>query len=740
MDKMKFGFELETIVGIKKEEFNVFRDLNTENLIKTIQRIVQKRKEDKAKILKIIRPYIESRLGDESIESENEVAMVRIGEGFRGREVGEDFGGREVGEGFGGREVGKVFGKGDLKDTKVDDKEMKIMKENVKDMVNRVLSSEIDKLPRSAIEKEVHNCFEMFENDFVYTIDSPLDGKHLQLIKSSFVVASKTIFEEFKTNYGEYKKNKRKISKYIGLFNQQNIDTLFKNGTTYEFALFRDYIETSNDDVADALRSFVRSKEVELITDLLNEDDPKLFILMITEWQYIDKKFIDYEVKKKINSPWNIIDRLTLATILNNYATSGTVFRIQTEDGTCVPPSTLGTQMGARIGTGTGTGIGIGKKTNRVTRSVFESSIWTVVDDGSVYHKLIGEENQESSLIPTYKSDYNKIIPASKIKSVLLDWVEIVSPIISWDDLFVQKKFERALLFGSDARYGQDENIKVPPIDMYNNVKTSNHVHISMKNELKNPDKLLKVCAAWLYFEPLFYSMVAPFRSNNYYCKPVFKQMHDIKGLKDKEREKEKDKEKYKNQAIDRVKTFFYSMKGVDEYNKNGKESTKNKEEVKKRIKGIQQFFGSEKYSVFNLVKVSTIGSIEVRLKHGSNDSEENSMWMRLLAYFVMASVKNQKITDITPLPIKDIAWKLQSVTHGSATMGKKETIICYHSMSEYLKTFILRGMQSITNRDKVIGDDVNYVIDHWLGLINPMRSKDVSKWKRIVVSIDWTR
>ena len=246
---MKFGFELETIVGIKKDEFNVFRDLNVETLTKTIKRIVQKRKEDKAKILKIITPYIESRLRDDISDLH------------------------------------------DAKESNKEDKEdNKEKREHVKDMVDRVLSSEIDKLPRSAIEKEVHNCFEMFENDFVYSIDYPssmtprrkrmiFDGKHLQLIKSSFILALKTIFEEFKKSYEEYKKNRRKVSKYIGLFNQHNIETLFKDGTIYEFGLFRDYIETSNEDLADALRSFIRFKEVQLITDLLNEDDPQLSIL-----------------------------------------------------------------------------------------------------------------------------------------------------------------------------------------------------------------------------------------------------------------------------------------------------------------------------------------------------------------------------------------------------------------------------------------------------------------------------
>lgn len=643
MDKMRFGFELETIVGIKKDMFKMQVDHHFEYLSKSIQRIVKKKKEDKIKIIKIIGPFVDAHLkGENKNDNENE-------------------------------NVGK-----------------KIKKAEIRKMINLIdliTTPEVDKnISRTTLGREVNSCIQMFDNYFEIFVELILDIDHPEILQSSYDHVVKSGFDELLKKYQKEKKEKNENeNEHFSIF-----ERILNNAKGEEpLDLFKEYLKNDKSDVANEARKIIRQREARLITKILNHNDILFEYLLYIEWNNIDKKVIERTLRgfyKSFSKLWDIVPKLALTTILNNAASSGTLFRLDTNIGTCIPPTVLGMPR------------------SKMSKQMLDSMIWTIVDDGSVYHKLTDRKDRESSLIPTYKSDYNKIIPSSRIKSALLDWVEIVSPIISWHDLFVEKKFEKALLFEEDKT-----------IDLYNNIKTSNHVHISMKNEFKNPSKLIKVCAAWLFFEPLFYAMVAPFRSNNQFCIPMFKQMQ--KYGKDG-----KDGEDIK--GMDAVQSFFYTMKG------------QNKEE--ETLKGIHDLLGSEKYSVFNLNKVANIGSIEVRLKHGSNDSEENSRWVRLLAYFLMAAVKNERIVDMAPPETKDMAWKLQMVVHGPATMGKKESMSTYQTLSSYFKAFILRGMHSISKMNKNIEDDVLYVVDYWLGLINPSRSRDVSKWRKISVDIDW--
>ena len=183
---------------------------------------------------------------------------------------------------------------------------------------------------------------------------------------------------------------------------------------------------------------------------------------------------------------------------------------------------------------------------------------------------------------------------------------------------YVKDKFKNFLTKLEDS---ENKMVNVIP---FNTEKTSNHVHLSIGNAdywMDNPLSVFKVCMAWWYFEPIFLILVGHWRRNNRYCKPIREFM--------KEHHHSKDEHELFINGIKYAREYY----DVDD------------------VADVQYIFngGIEKvhrYKSLNLVPINHIGTIEVRLKHGSCDADENVNFLLLLGAFITAAINNNSIND----------------------------------------------------------------------------------------------
>jgi len=236
---------------------------------------------------------------------------------------------------------------------------------------------------------------------------------------------------------------------------------------------------------------------------------------------------------------------------------------------------------------------------------------WVVMLDSSV---LYDPETDNNKL---YDKDFRNPFPRETAlnEENIIDKVEIVSPIMTIDDVkdMLPKYIDDVFTLGKKINY-------------LNTVKTSNHVHVSYGNYFENPEILLKICLAWYAFEPVFMSLVAPWRDNNKYCITM--------------------RELLRKKSIpleDFVTGITGNPKIVDEFLKmfDARWKYASDFEATPLHKVIAFFQGTSRYAALNLLNLINegIGTIEVRLKHGSSSGEENRNWVLLLAFFFHACV-----------------------------------------------------------------------------------------------------
>lgn len=218
---------------------------------------------------------------------------------------------------------------------------------------------------------------------------------------------------------------------------------------------------------------------------------------------------------------------------------------------------------------------------------------WTVTPDGSVQVK------QDSSDI--YYTENHNIYDSSIITnpSQIIEEIEYVSPIITIDkDGNYKEQIKNAFLV-----------INKKGLQHFHNTTTSNHLHFSFEEEngkktnilRENPEYLFNICMFWLYFEPYFYSIVPKWRSNNKYCQSMKELI-----------------EKNYTEYIDAIFNYhtYHDVSENDNY---------------KTIDCIIDLFqGNPKehdsrYAGLNLLNLREhgIGTIEVRIKHGSTSVNE---------------------------------------------------------------------------------------------------------------------
>lgn len=242
---------------------------------------------------------------------------------------------------------------------------------------------------------------------------------------------------------------------------------------------------------------------------------------------------------------------------------------------------------------------------------------WVLTHDSSVRVKQKREYSQVF-----YNNITEGLISFIKSNSDVLENIEIVSPILKYPLDIDNLKTLFSNVF-NDYTY-------------VNNSTTSNHIHFSLGdrnlvndmiiddgskiNLFTDPDVLFRLCKFWLYFEPLFMSYCARWRRGNRYCK----SMHDI------------------------VKGHF----GADGFNRlyNGSTRNINKWDISHVIACFQgdPTQKSSRYAAFNMLNLLGFGTIEIRIKHGSNDVVELQMFIKLFAMFLFVIATSDETFDLS--------------------------------------------------------------------------------------------
>jgi len=267
--------------------------------------------------------------------------------------------------------------------------------------------------------------------------------------------------------------------------------------------------------------------------------------------------------------------------------------------------------------------------TSLITRQVREpepTKIWTITYDMSVMMR---------SDPPSHVKPYTNLLTYGKepipAGDVILENVEIVSPILTWDDVhskvfnnntttYFEKIMDNGLRINNTFRY-------------WNNSTTSNHVHVSCGDDFKNPYNLLKAANAWLFFEPVFLLLVAPWRRGNPYCKSMYRklrELHDVASILTRLSDSVDSADFFSRFETDNQAVIVQLL--IQEYQKNTAENPT---------------VPVDRYVACNLANILTKGTIEIRLKHGSNDSKENSMYMSLLGAFFSAVLQQNIIGQL---------------------------------------------------------------------------------------------
>lgn len=227
---------------------------------------------------------------------------------------------------------------------------------------------------------------------------------------------------------------------------------------------------------------------------------------------------------------------------------------------------------------------------NHIDKDV--SRDWLIDDDGSVLYN--GNDSDQ-----------------------YLQNIEIVSPILSYSE--VNGKYFRHILDKILTANGWFE--------YHNNESTSNHVHLSHNENFTRPDMLFKCVMAWVLFEPIFMTFVSRDRHKNTFCVSLSNNVQNFKDYDD-----------------------LIQCKDVDEFNKLESHKQLHKTTRKRYTIGYSlvryYFTEDDRYYALNLDNLEEYKTLEIRLKHGSNDSRENQKWMLLLGHFFIYAMNNPCVTN----------------------------------------------------------------------------------------------
>lgn len=288
-----------------------------------------------------------------------------------------------------------------------------------------------------------------------------------------------------------------------------------------------------------------------------------------------------------------------------------------------------------------------------------QRNTWVITFDRSV------KQDNTVSLYTTFESLLMNSRNTPGKGNTLLEHIEIVSPILTWSDIKMNNVFQEFM--NSVIRVNNS-------FEYWNNSTTSNHIHIACKDIFRtDPISLLKAAMAWWVFEPVFLLLVAPWRRGNGYCMATHAAL-DAKYGSDNAREL------FYNLNEDNYKAFLASLQLSDTV-----------ESVVALLQGVDL---SSRYVAFNMLNIIKYGTLEVRLKQGSSDSKENTLFMELLAYFFASAIKNQSVNHSKHYPehkhVLDLSWDLatQLIQTGYKLNNsyKQRCLELFHAMFAFMK------------------------------------------------------
>lgn len=261
---------------------------------------------------------------------------------------------------------------------------------------------------------------------------------------------------------------------------------------------------------------------------------------------------------------------------------------------------------------------GYKKKLCNVPSGIKKENSWQIQHDGSV--SLQQDKNLSIKLYETLNiqkfatKDQINILNSSR---KVFENLEIVSPVLT----IKNNKHKEVIYDVYSNIFGNTD------LFYFNNSTTSNHIHFSCGDDFRNKDNLYNICMNWIHFEPLFYSLCPFWRKKNPYCNSLNKTMK-------------------KNLESERYNAIFM---GED------------KDQFSDIYEIINLFQGNHdddntRYASLNLLNLveNGTGTIEIRLKHGSNDPEELCCFIELFAKFFDASIRGKRVdsNDTTMLSV----------------------------------------------------------------------------------------
>jgi hypothetical protein len=291
---------------------------------------------------------------------------------------------------------------------------------------------------------------------------------------------------------------------------------------------------------------------------------------------------------------------------------------------------------------------------------------WIVTHDESVesnpkpprefiplYHKLEDLVNNKGALLP------------AKTEQNIVEHIEIVSPVITREQVTNDYIAKALHIFRG----------KNNELTYFNNEKTSNHIHLSCGTEFDNPRALYNVYIIWMIIEPLILLSLPYWRRDNTFCRSIYETLNmRFKNNKDRVKKEYHD---LINLDLDSTSLFTSVFANVKELksimsryqytdlpkypNKPLNNDVLNSDSEISRMliaSVFQNYIGNpnertqyknsrSRYSGLNalntLNKSLKTHTVEVRIKHGSDDPEEIKDFINLLTdlFVVAIELKN---------------------------------------------------------------------------------------------------
>lgn len=249
---------------------------------------------------------------------------------------------------------------------------------------------------------------------------------------------------------------------------------------------------------------------------------------------------------------------------------------------------------------------------------------YTVTDDASV--KLAPD--MDPILFYRTFEDVISDRSAKRPPNHIIQGVEMSSRILTTDDI----NPSAATTF--DAFLTSNTTVH-KTLSYWHNRTTSNHVHFSYHDQTfyRNPMTLAKICMVYWYYEPVLLLLVGHWRRRSTYADSMRNQLKAVKNFKN----------------------LFFHVDGSNF------QEFLSSQGLELDLASVVFLFQNDRYSAFNMYNLApnSIGTIEVRLKHGSNDPLENKMWMLLLALMFKAAADDSMWITNRSNEFKKSAWDL---------------------------------------------------------------------------------